>query len=126
MDYMETVERWLELKETVRKLQDEERALREGLFQGTFPSPDEGVNKAELPDGRILKGTYKIHRSLTDIEDFRKLRLNGDLENQLIRVKHDLVIAAYRRLDSDTRKKVDSVLVIKPGLPTLELVEAKE
>lgn len=126
MDYMETVDRWLELKESIKKLQAEERALREGIFNGTFPDPEEGTNKVELPDGRILKGTYNIRRKLTDIDDFKKLQLSDELNDQLIRVKHDLVLGAYRRLDSDTRKKVDSVLEIKPGLPTLSVEDAKE
>ena len=44
----------------------------------------------------------------------------------LFRTKHDLILPAYRALDEEARKEVDSVLDIKPaGLPGLDLIFPK-
>lgn len=124
MDYFETLERWQELQAVIPKLQAEEKALREGLFKGTFPNPEEGVNKKELPDGRVLKGTHKLYRNVQERE-LPNLKLSPKLKEKLFKKKHSLVTGQYRKLDDKTRKQVDSVLIIKPGLPTLEIVEPK-
>lgn len=124
MSYYETLNRWKELKEAISRLQDEERALREGLFGGTFPNPEEGTNKVELPDGRTLKGVYPINRKVVE-KELPTLDLPPKAKSKLFKVKHSLVISEYRKLDEETRKKVDSVLSIKPGLPRLEVVEPK-
>lgn len=122
MSYFETLERWQELQEIIPRLQAEERALREGLFRGTFPDPVEGTNKVELPDGRILKAVHKIYRTVQE-DVLAKLNLSPKQRKDLFRVKHELRISPYRNLDPDTRKLVDKAIVAKPGLPTLEIIE---
>jgi hypothetical protein len=121
-DYYATLDRWRELQETIRKLQGEERALREGLFQGSFPDPEEGTNLCELPNGQQLKGVYKINR--TPIEDGVK-SLPKKLRDKVFKVKHVLNLGVYRSLDHEERLAVDSTLKIKPGLPTLSVLEPK-
>ena len=121
--YFATLERWQELKAAISKLQGEERALREGLFEGAFKTPVEGTNTMELPDGRRLKGVYNIRRTVREAE-FDDLKITPALRKVIFKTKHTLQISAYRGLDSETRNTVDTILTIKPGLPTLSIVEA--
>ncbi len=122
--YYDTLARWQELTGTIKQLQGDERALREGLFEGAFPNPTEGTNTMELPDGRKLKGVYKINR-IVDEEGLKNLKLTPTQLRAHFRTKHSLLIAAYKALDDHARQILDSVIVSKPGLPTLDIVEAK-
>lgn len=123
MTYEQTLERWQEVQAAVKRLQDEERTLREGLFNGTFKNPTEGVNKQELPDGRILKGTYKLYRN---VDQKAVVNLPEDLRERVIKIKYDLQLSTYRKLSSEERKQVDGIITVKPGMPGLEIVEPKE
>lgn len=123
MDYFETLDRWAVVKESIRQLQAEERALREGIFNGTFPEPTEGVNKVELPDGRVLKGTYRINRRV--LED-RLTSVPKDIREKAFKLRHSLNTGAYRDLTDAQRAKVDEALDIKPGLPSLDIIEPPE
>lgn len=123
MDYYQTLERWESLKKSIQRLQLEEKALRQGLFDGTFPNPIEGTNKKELEDGRVLKGVFKINRKVSDQEGvFRLPKAQRDL---MFRTKVDLKTAEYKKLDDEARKAVDVYLTATPGLPTLDLIAAK-
>jgi hypothetical protein len=122
MEYLEALEKWSQLKTTIQNLQDEERALRTALFAGSFPSPVEGTNKLELPDGRVLKGTHKLNRTLLPTWD---KKLPPDLAEMVVRTKFELNTTAYRNLPEKLQKQVDEVLVAKPGMCQLEIVEAK-
>ena len=119
-DYYENLERWQELSATIKKLKGEERALREALFKGTFPDPEEGTNKHELPDGRIVKGVFKINRRV--IED-EITSVPKALREKVFKVKHSLQTRAYRDLTDNQKQIVDAVLKISPGLPSLDVVE---
>ncbi len=122
--FYDTVGRWQELKIAIHELQGEERALREGLCNGVFPNPTEGTNTYELPDGRKLKGVFKINRTV-DEEGLKNLKLTPTQLAATFRTKHDVRIAAYKALDPEAKKVIDSVVMSKPGLPTLSVVEAK-
>jgi len=122
--YFATLERWQELKAAITKLQGEERALREGLFEGAFQTPVEGTNTMDLPDGRKLKGVYNIRRTIREAE-FDDLKISPALRKTLFKTKHTLQTTAYRGLDDETRNNVDTILTIKPGLPTLSIIAAK-
>ena len=122
MDYLSTLARWQELQITIKNLQAEERSLRDGLFRGTFKRPTEGVNKTTLPDGRELKGTHKLNRNV--VQDAVSA-VPAPLRKKVFKTTHALVLSAYRNLDKDEQKTVDKALTITPGLPTLEIKEAK-
>lgn len=120
-DYYENLDRWAELKSTIKQLTAEERALREGLFAGTFPDPEEGTNKVELEDGRVLKAVHKIYRN---VDESRFDSLAPALRKSFFRTKHSLITSDYRKADPALRKQLDNVLDIKPaGLPNMELLD---
>jgi hypothetical protein len=125
IDWNAALARWEELSLALKTLGAEEKALREQLFAGSFPSPKEGVNTSDpLPDGRTLKGTYKINRTVV-MDKVTDLKVDINTFNSLFKLKYDLVTAQYRLLDPKLQKKVDAVLKIQPGLPSLEIVAAK-
>lgn len=118
--WYDKLERWQVLKASIAKLTSEERALRQELFDGTFPNPEEGTNTVELPDGRKIKGVYKITRSVREKD---LTRVPKELRDEVFAVKHSLKTRQYRELTDAQRAKVDEALTIKPGLPSLEIVE---
>ena len=122
MDYNETLARWLSLKLAITNLQGEERALREGIFNGSFKKPKEGVNKLELSDGRTLKGTHKLNRK---VDQEGAASLPPTVREAAFKTELKLKTSDYRKLSDAKRKQVDKVLTITPGLPTLEIVPAK-
>ena len=125
MDYMETLSHWETLKGQIKHLQERERELREGLFAGTFPTPEEGTNEYPLPDGRIVKGTYKLNRTLDDelLADLvKKRKVTAKVAEKIKRITVALDLAAYRELTDKQRLAVDEAITTKPGLPTLEVV----
>lgn len=138
MNYYETIERWYEIQAALAVLYLEEKSLREGLFNGTFQKPKEGVNSIVLPEGRgVLKGTYKLNRNFT--KDFKanvkpvipktiisQIALPQEVIIPLINCEYSLRIGPYRELTDEQRNAVDAVLEIKPGLPGLELVLPKK
>lgn len=123
MDYLQTLARWQEVKLAIKHLQEEERALRDGLFSGTFKDPTEGVNKHKLADGRELKGTYKINR--TPIQELVH-ELPARLKNKVFKRTYALIVGEFKKLNDEDRHEVSAALVEKPGLPTLEIKEAKK
>ena len=123
MDFFETLERWSELKEAIARLQGEERALRQGLFDGTFPDPHEGTNKFELEDGRVIKGVLKINRKVSDPEGVAALPKKE--RDVVFKTEYTLRTTPYKNLDDIQRKAIDRLITATAGLPTLTLVEAK-
>ena len=131
LTYEQTLARWYELKEAIARLGAEEKALREGLFAGTFPNPTEGVNSVTLPDGSVLKGTYVLNRSV-NVEMYRdhptawkNAMLPAPVKLRIIKHEPKLVKSEYNKLDEKQKQEMDKFLLIKPGLPKLELVPPK-
>ena len=126
LSYFDTLREWERLRESVRVLQAKERELREGLFNGTFPTPREGANKVEFtgPDGveYVLTGTYKLNRSV-DEELWAEVQgaLPEEVASEVMVWDPRLDMKFYRGLKDEWQKQVDACLTIKPGLPELEL-----
>ena len=123
MDWLQKLERWAELRESIKHLTDEEKSLREELFTASFPNPKEGTNKVQLADGRILKGHYRIYRKVMPL-DYEQL--DERLQAACFELKPSLKIKPYRALSLPDMAAADRALYIKAGLPGLELVEAKK
>lgn len=122
MEYLEALEEWQSLGPKIKQLQARERELRNLLFEGTFPNPKEGTNTYNLPDGRIIKGTYKLSRSVDEAALPAVLeQLPEGLGDRLVQFKPSLVLSEYRKLPDDQRKIFDQALITKPGSPTLEV-----
>lgn len=129
MELHAKIGRWNELQRQLGGLKEEEAALRAEIFKEVFPHPTEGSNTADMPEGWKLKGTYKLNLSLDEaalpavLAALRKKKVNTDA---VILYKPALDTKAYRMMDPDHRHLLETAMVIKPGLPSLELVAPKK
>lgn len=124
----EDLNKWYKLHEELEDIKNQELMLRRKIFGAYFTNPKEGVNNVPLSEGWILKGEYKINRSV-DVASLTthsaELRVHNIPLDDLIKYKPEVVIAEYRKLNPEERLMFDSVLVIKVGTPGLEIVLPK-
>ena len=132
--HAEYLDSWLKIKDLAKSLAQTEMTMRKALFAATFPAPKEGSNVFELPDGRKLAATYKINRTI-DESLVQATRAEYELLNErpvdfdeLLKVKHDLVTSAFRKLQPANDEAPSSAYVViskmitaKPGSPTMEV-----
>jgi hypothetical protein len=122
--------RWYEVKAKIANLTAQEMELRQRIFKHHFPTPEEGVNHATLGDGYQLNGTYVINRKVDEaalVTLTPNLHAAGIVVDDMFRVKRELAVKEYRKIESDKAKLVlvDQCLIIKPGAPQLEIVLPK-
>lgn len=119
---------WSKMKEELNALKAAEMLLRVKIFKGMFPHPTEGTNTTPLQAGWVLKAGYPISRKpdtalLTSMAPmFREKGIPVDV---LIRTVPELAIAEYRKLTKEQMHLFDQVLEIKPGSPSLEIMQPK-
>lgn len=148
----EDITEWETTAEDLTRIKTREMMLRQKVFKWFFKEPAEGVNNAVLPDGTLVKGNYKLNRSV-DIEKFeavKKFQI-GDLLHflaslhvdvarfdssmrvvdamgikldKLVEWKPSLVLSEYRTLTAEQCAVFEMALEIKPGSPELT-VKAK-
>ena len=120
--------RWNELQIQLSSIKDQEMKLRLEIFAECFPSPTEGSNTVDMPEGWKLKGTYKLTRSLDEaalpaaLAELHKHKVSTDL---LVTYKPSLSVSAFKKLDSKWQKILEQAMVTTPGAPTIELVPPK-
>lgn len=122
------LETWYNLDKQIKDLKTHEVLLRRKIFNGLFAEPVEGTNNHKLPDGAVVKGKCVISRTI-DIgalnalrEEFAKAGINAD---SLIKYTPDLKVKEYRELTAEQQHLFDQALVIKEGMPGLEIVIPK-
>lgn len=123
------LEQWYELQKQISELKNKETLLRQKIFWFYFEDAKEGTNTYDLQDGFLLKGKRVVNRTLdygvfqANVERFRNI---GITPEDLVRMKPELELKAYRGLTADQQKVFDECLVIKDGMPSLEIVENKK
>ena len=122
------MERWYTVQEQLSKLKNEEQLLRQKIFKGMFPDPKEGTNSVDLADGFVLKGKRVINRTVDDAAfkaSVEELAKNGIATDQIVKYKPELVTSEYRKLTAEQINLFDTVLIVKDGMPGLEIVKPK-
>ena len=128
----EDVGAWHAAKLEVKKWQNIENLLRPKIFKHFFPLAEEGTNNYTLPDGFILKGNRVISREVDpaavdafsqpgpngEPSKFAQAKINSD---NLLRRKLELKVGEYRKLTAEELKVMDQCLIIKDGMPGLEI-----
>ena len=122
------MERWYTVQEQLSKLKNEEQLLRQKIFKGMFHDPKEGTNSVDLADGFVLKGKRVINRTVDDAAfkaSVEELAKNGIATDQIVKYKPELVTSEYRKLTAEQINLFDTVLIVKEGMPGLEIVKPK-
>lgn len=122
------MERWYTVQEQLSKLKNEEQLLRQKIFKGMFHDPKEGTNSVDLADGFVLKGKRVINRTVDDAAfkaSVEELAKNGIATDQIVKYKPELVTSEYRKLTAEQINLFDTVLIVKDGMPGLEIVKPK-
>ena len=126
-DYLNMIVEWNYLNDQIKALKDKEMTLRTKLADFYFPTPKEGTNTTDLPDGWKLKGKFQYYRNIDKAALPAVLeKLPEGTEDKVINYKPELKLRDYKNLLEDHKKIFDEALVIKPGTPSLELVPPKE
>lgn len=128
---------WYIIKQRMVTDKAAEAMMRTRIFKFFFPTPEEGTNTHPLKDGTgaELKAVHSIDRKVDETElealkealekakEDEKDNLHG-LEipfDDLIVWKPELKVAAYRKLTDAQRDVFDRVLVVKPGMPQVDI-----
>jgi hypothetical protein len=122
------MERWYVVSDQLTKLKNEEQLLRQKIFKGMFHDPKEGTNSVDLADGYVLKGKRVINRTVDDAAfkaSIEELAKNGIPTDEIVKYKPELVTSAYRKLTAEQINLFDTVLIVKDGMPGLEIVKPK-
>lgn len=124
---------WYELNQELSRIKGAEAMLRSRIFKHCFPAPTEGSadNKYPINDGTgaIVQGTYVINRTVDEQQlDALRAAIAEEGSNlpqldlvKLIKWKPEVVVKEYRGLSDEERHVFDQCLVIKPGMPALEI-----
>jgi hypothetical protein len=127
--------RWQELKQELEALVLAERLYRTTIFESRFPTAEEGTNRVELGNGYHLKAVAKYNYTLANkeneteraLEAMEKIGNEGAfIADRLVRWSPELSVKEYRSLAPEYKAVIDTVLTIKPGMPTLEIEAPKE
>jgi hypothetical protein len=122
------LETWYKLDQQIKDLKSHEVLLRRKIFGGLFTDPVEGTNSHALPDGAVVKGKRVISRTI-DIGALNALReqfaVAGIRADELVKYTPELKVSGYRELTAEQQHLFDQALVIKDGMPGLEIVIPK-
>jgi hypothetical protein len=126
--FEQMLEEWLAVAKTAKTTKAREMELRTILFTAAFPAhATPGVAKITLADGRELKGTYKLTRSVDEPAlgaVLEELRTANDAAAFLIfGTKPTLSMTHYNAFDVDSpvRKIADKAIIVKPSAVGLEV-----
>jgi hypothetical protein len=132
---LEHLKEWYALKQQLDEIKNKEIVIRQFIVAGLFPDPKEGTNTYPLNDGTgaVAKATHVLNRAVQVelLEELEKsLAADNNLPkldlNKLVRWKPEVATKEYRTLTDEERHLFDQVLVIKPGMPGLEIMIPKK
>lgn len=124
---------WYKMKQKLNKLKGTEAMLRRRIADFFFPNPAEGSkeNKHSLDDctGAVLQLDHTINRNVdqAELEALREAMFEDGSNlpqlklDELVRWKPELNKSAYNKLTDDERKVFDRCLIVKPGMPQLDI-----
>lgn len=135
--------KWYLLKKQLGEVKSAEAMMRTRIAKFFFPTPDEGTNTHPLKDGTgaNLKMVHSIDRKVDEgelaaLDEALAIAQNDPTNNlhtfskeidltKLIVWKPELKIAEYRKLTEAQRQVFDRILVVKPGMPQLDITIPK-
>lgn len=122
------LEEWYTLQAELSVIKEKEQTLRMKIFKGMFHDPVEGTNTTDLADGFVIKGKRVINRTVDEAAfkaSIEELASNGIPTDEIIRYKPELAVSVYRKLTAEQMHLMDTVLIVKDGMPGLEIMKPK-
>lgn len=128
----ELTNEWLAAKqkaEEAKKVIEEEKQLRQKLFEVLNPNAKEGTDNHLFSNGTVLKTSCKHTRTIDKdaliLVEPKFKELGIDIAS-LISWHPKLNMEMYRYLSDNQRQVFDAALIIKPSMPTITKVEIKK
>lgn len=123
--YMQLLAEWQDNRRKLAYYKEQEGTQRRVLFAGTFPNPVEGTNKHKLPDGRTIKGQYKIGRKLDEAAlpaTLARMRELGVANTDaLVNYKPSLAKREWNTLSDEMKLEFSPAVIATPGMPGLDV-----
>lgn len=128
--YLRMLDAWEQVAQLQSQIKEAELSMRLRLFQGAFANPKEGTNTHMLPDGRAIKGQYKVNRYIDEAAlpaTLAALRERGVANTDaLVRYKPELAKREWNSLSEEAKLMFSPAVVSTPGTPSLEVVIPKK
>ena len=124
------VQEWADAQYALDLAKKKEAILRKEVVMAYFKdNQGEGTNNVPLANGYSLKLKQNYIRSFVDdlpyeelIAKMQSLGIEGE---KFIKLKASLVLSEYRKLEGDKKLAFDTMLEIKPSMPSIEIVAPK-
>lgn len=127
--YLRMLDAWEQVAQLQSQIKEAELSMRLRLFQGAFANPKEGTNTHNLPDGRAIKGQFKVNRYIDEAAlpvTLDALRKHGVANTDaLVRYKPELAKSEWNTLSDEAKLMFSPAIVATPGTPSLEVVIPK-
>lgn len=128
--YLRMLDAWEQIALLQAQIKEAELGMRLRLFQGAFANPKEGTNTHMLPDGRAIKGQFKVNRYIDEAAlpvTLAALREHGVANTDaLVRYKPELAKSEWNTLSDEAKLMFSPAIVATPGTPSLEVVIPKK
>jgi len=127
--YLRVLDAWEQVSNLLSEIKDREMDMRLRLFAGAFANPKEGTNTHRLPDGREIKGQYKVNRYIDEAalpSTLQALREHGVANTDvLVRYKPELAKREWNSLSDEAKLMFSPAIIATPATPSLEVVIPK-
>ena len=118
--------KWMELKEQLTQIKEEEMLLRRDIVNELFPVYVEGTNEKEV-DGYIYKYRATMSRKLIVPNEVLEQKIeNGELPNDLFKRKYELSKTVYNKLTPQQLNTVEDIIETKDNAPILSIEKVEE
>lgn len=133
----EILVKWQQARDELKRVAAEEMQYRLMAITTFFPNINrqtaEGTNNYELGNDYKLKCTFKLNYQLDNRDKvdnmLDKLSDIGEdgkfVAERIVKWSPNLSLTEYRQLTPEHKTIVDGVIIIKPAMPSLEIVEPK-
>ena len=112
---------YLQIKHQLQVMQEKERALRIALLDELFPSAGEGTHRTEVGD-MTIKGVFRNNINIDQKEYALRFDMMTDEEKACFKMKPTLQVGEYKKLHEKMKTHIDDILVITPGMPSIEII----
>ena len=119
------------LKKQLKPLTDSEMMMRKAIVKAVAEALGsdwkEGANTFKLADGRVLKIGYKLTREVAAAElpaareEYALLNDAPVAFDDLLRVKYELELKEFRKLEGQAAKVFSRVITTKEAAPEVEI-----